>query len=329
MSFQWTYCLGIAYENGRYRVKAIYSCLSDFSYWFCKMERQWRQSAIAATNALWRNERGHDDNYFETSVVEDDICHDESEEDCDEIESNSEDENEGESESEDDTAPNVQNVMEWMNQLRQIYSERMEKYGCWSPHKLPEELVRITSLGSLDQLRNVKKSDGTLRHVWSFCHKRYGWHARKVYKWGRSQKTRKAMEKYVSWRNSQIYRAVVFVRNISICWRISWKLVGQRTWKEGLSLDNEFTQNEGIVAKPQIWFKERTYRNEKNDKMAAIRGFFNAFQLQLPKYFKPDHYVTIDEQLVAFRGRCSFRQYMPNKPAKYGLDSHALLASTR
>ena len=75
------------------------------------MERQRRQSAIAATNALWRNERGHD-NYFETSVVEDDICHDESEEDCDEIESNSEDESEGESESEDDTAPNVQNVMD-------------------------------------------------------------------------------------------------------------------------------------------------------------------------------------------------------------------------
>ena len=54
--------------------------------------------------------------------------------------------------------------------------------------------------------------------------------------------------------------------------------------------------------------RERTERR-KNDKMAAIRGFINAFQLQLPKYFKPDHYVTIDEQLVAFRGRCSFRQY--------------------
>jgi len=30
-------------------------------------------------------------------------------------------------------------------------------------------------------------------------------------------------------------------------------------------------------------------------------------------------YSTIDEQLVPFRGKCSFRQYIPSKPAKYGL----------
>ena len=29
--------------------------------------------------------------------------------------------------------------------------------------------------------------------------------------------------------------------------------------------------------------------------------------------------MTVDEQLVPFRGRCSFTQYKPNKPVKYGL----------
>jgi len=29
--------------------------------------------------------------------------------------------------------------------------------------------------------------------------------------------------------------------------------------------------------------------------------------------------VAIDEQLVPFRGRCKFKQYMPSKPAKYGI----------
>lgn len=28
-------------------------------------------------------------------------------------------------------------------------------------------------------------------------------------------------------------------------------------------------------------------------------------------------YTTIDEQLVPFRGKCPFRQYMKSKPAKY------------
>ncbi len=29
--------------------------------------------------------------------------------------------------------------------------------------------------------------------------------------------------------------------------------------------------------------------------------------------------MTVDERLVAFRGRCNFKQYMPKKPAKYGI----------
>lgn len=30
-------------------------------------------------------------------------------------------------------------------------------------------------------------------------------------------------------------------------------------------------------------------------------------------------YITIDEQLMAFRGRCPLRMDIPNKPAKYGI----------
>ncbi|GBP17464.1 PiggyBac transposable element-derived protein 4 [Eumeta japonica] len=35
-------------------------------------------------------------------------------------------------------------------------------------------------------------------------------------------------------------------------------------------------------------------------------------------------YVTVDEKLEAFRGRCSFRQYIPNKPNPYGIKVQAL-----
>lgn len=30
-------------------------------------------------------------------------------------------------------------------------------------------------------------------------------------------------------------------------------------------------------------------------------------------------YITVDEKLQAFRGCCSFKMYIPNKPAKYGI----------
>jgi hypothetical protein len=34
--------------------------------------------------------------------------------------------------------------------------------------------------------------------------------------------------------------------------------------------------------------------------------------------------MTIDEMLVGFPGKCSFRQYIPSKPNKYGLKILAL-----
>lgn len=55
------------------------------------------------------------------------------------------------------------------------------------------------------------------------------------------------------------------------------------------------------------------------DKFAPIRGLFNEWSDLLPLYCNPGECVTIDEQLLGFHGRCPFRQYMPNKPEKYGI----------
>ncbi|CAJ1061480.1 piggyBac transposable element-derived protein 4-like [Xyrichtys novacula] len=57
----------------------------------------------------------------------------------------------------------------------------------------------------------------------------------------------------------------------------------------------------------------------KNDKLAPIRSLWDMWRQRLPLLFNPGSEVTIDEQLVPFKGRCSFKQYMPKKPAKYGI----------
>jgi hypothetical protein len=67
-----------------------------------------------------------------------------------------------------------------------------------------------------------------------------------------------------------------------------------------------------------IRFDDRQHRN-KSDRLAPIRYVFERFTKQLPRHFIPSENLTIDEQLVPFRGRCSFVQYMPKKPVKYGL----------
>lgn len=70
-----------------------------------------------------------------------------------------------------------------------------------------------------------------------------------------------------------------------------------------------------------IRFDNRDTRSERRllDKFAPIRELWNQWVDILPQLYNPSQDVTIDEQLVAFRGRCPFRQYIPSKPAKYGI----------
>ena len=57
----------------------------------------------------------------------------------------------------------------------------------------------------------------------------------------------------------------------------------------------------------------------ETDHMAAFRYVWDCFLANCKRVFVPSDCVTIDEQLVPFRGRCKFLQYMPSKPAKYGI----------
>lgn len=63
---------------------------------------------------------------------------------------------------------------------------------------------------------------------------------------------------------------------------------------------------------------------ENTDKLAAIREIYSLINDNFQKNYCLSEFVTIDEMLHPFRGRCSFIQYMPAKPAKYGLKMYAL-----
>lgn len=61
-----------------------------------------------------------------------------------------------------------------------------------------------------------------------------------------------------------------------------------------------------------------------NDKLAAIICIFQLFVSHIQRHCAHGEHVTIDEMLLAFRGRCPFRSYLPNKPAKDGLSVRSL-----
>lgn len=67
-------------------------------------------------------------------------------------------------------------------------------------------------------------------------------------------------------------------------------------------------------------FDDATLRNEKQnegDPVPHISKIFNKFIENSQNAFSLGTNATIDEMLVAFRGRCKFKIYMPKKPARY------------
>ncbi|XP_029917511.1 piggyBac transposable element-derived protein 4-like [Myripristis murdjan] len=68
-------------------------------------------------------------------------------------------------------------------------------------------------------------------------------------------------------------------------------------------------------------FDDRATRPARHasDELAAVRELWDEWSSRLPLLYDPGREVTVDEQLVPFRGRCPFRQYMPSKPTRYGV----------
>ena len=66
-------------------------------------------------------------------------------------------------------------------------------------------------------------------------------------------------------------------------------------------------------------------QRRKNDKLAAIRDLMDTFNENCKKNYCVGEFVTLDEMLLSFRGRCSFRMYIPSKPCKYGIKVFALV----
>lgn len=63
---------------------------------------------------------------------------------------------------------------------------------------------------------------------------------------------------------------------------------------------------------------------KKDDKAAPISNVFQKFVNNCQELYTPGALLCVDEMLVPFRGRCSFKMYMPKKPNKYGIKVQCL-----
>ena len=57
---------------------------------------------------------------------------------------------------------------------------------------------------------------------------------------------------------------------------------------------------------------------DKSDKLWKIRRFMDLLLAQFQALYEVNGYVSVDESMVKYKGRLSFRQYLPMKPVKWG-----------
>lgn len=71
----------------------------------------------------------------------------------------------------------------------------------------------------------------------------------------------------------------------------------------------------------KLTFDDIETRKERStdNKMYKINEIFERFRSKIKNCFEPYNELCVDETLYPFRGRCPFKQYIPTKPAKYGL----------
>ena len=80
----------------------------------------------------------------------------------------------------------------------------------------------------------------------------------------------------------------------------------------------------------QIWRNLHLNNNlndHKDDKLYKIRPLLNALCGTFQSAFTPNGYFTIDESMVKWKGRLAWRQFMPNKPIRFGMKVWSLCDS--
>ena len=73
---------------------------------------------------------------------------------------------------------------------------------------------------------------------------------------------------------------------------------------------------------------DRSNDPENRDKLFKVRQFANLLAANFQRNYVPHSTITIDEAMIPFKGRLSFKQYMKDKPTKWGIKVFVLSDAT-
>ncbi|GBL81298.1 hypothetical protein AVEN_143616-1 [Araneus ventricosus] len=99
-------------------------------------------------------------------------------------------------------------------------------------------------------------------------------------------------------------------------------------WSRNLSLEcfsEAMTRDRFFTLRQNLHFVDNLSPHNDNDKLWKVQPFLKAIKEKCLSLPRPKQ-ISLDEQMIPFTGRCSFRQYVPNKPNPVGLKNFVLSA---
>jgi hypothetical protein len=67
---------------------------------------------------------------------------------------------------------------------------------------------------------------------------------------------------------------------------------------------------------------------ENSDRLWKIRQVFDMLNVAYSKFYNPSEHLAIDEVIVLFKGKISFKQYIPKKHKRFGIKIYKLCDRT-
>lgn len=72
---------------------------------------------------------------------------------------------------------------------------------------------------------------------------------------------------------------------------------------------------------------QRPRGSPEHDKLHKVRPMIDHAKRVFCQHYAPHQNIAVDEAMIKFKGRCSFLQYIPSKPCKWGIKAWALADS--
>lgn len=69
----------------------------------------------------------------------------------------------------------------------------------------------------------------------------------------------------------------------------------------------------------KLWHFADNETAPKDDRLHKVRNLVQILVSKFQKFKMPGDNLVVDETMIPFRGRLSFRQYIPGKSHKYGV----------